>query len=141
MNASFKNRIEELRNGGAKVVPEAEMKEILKQYGIPVPKCKLCVSADEAAAFAAEAGFPVVLKLSSDKVLHKTELKGVMLDLDSVQEVKAAFANMDEAFRKQRVPGYLGILVEKQSEKGTELIVGLQYDRSEEHTSELQSQR
>ena len=68
MNASFKNRIEELRKGGAKVVPEGEIKEILKQYGVPVPKCKLCITADETVAFAAEAGFPVVLKLSSDKV-------------------------------------------------------------------------
>ena len=128
MNASFKSRVEELRKGGAKVVPEGEMKEILKQYGVPVPHCKLCVSTDEAAAFAADAGFPVVLKLSSDKVLHKTELKGVRLDLNSDQEVKSTFLNMDEAFRKQQVPGYIGILVEKQSEKGTELIVGLQYD-------------
>lgn len=128
MSVGFKNRIEELRKGGAKVVPEGEMKEILKQYGVPVPKCKLCVSADEAAAFAAKAGFPVVLKLSSDNVLHKTELKGVRLDLNSDKEVRAAFAKMDVAFRKQQVPGYLGILVEKQSEKGIELIVGLQYD-------------
>jgi len=81
------------------------MKEIIKQYGVPVPKCKLCVAADEAATFAAEAGFPVVLKLSSNKILHKTELKGVRLDLNSNQEVRAAFTTMDEAFRKQQVPG------------------------------------
>ncbi|MEI6610850.1 MAG: acetate--CoA ligase family protein, partial [Deltaproteobacteria bacterium] len=128
MNATFKNRIEGLRKGGAKVVPEGEMKEILKQYGVPVPKCKLCVTAEEAVAFPTEAGFPVVLKLSSDRVLHKTELKGVRLDLNSNQEVRTSFASMDAAFRKQQVPGYLGILVEKQSEKGTELIIGLQYD-------------
>ena len=128
MNASFKSRIEELRKGGAKVVSEGEMKEIVKQYGVPVPKCKLCITADEAVAFAAEAGFPVVLKLSSDKVLHKTELKGVRLDLKSDQEVRDAFASMDKAFKEQQVSGYLGILVEKQSEKGTELIVGLQFD-------------
>jgi len=126
-DALFK-RISELRQSGAKTVPEDELKQVLKLYGVPVPDSRLCRTRDEAAAFSSETGFPVVLKLSSENILHKTELKGVRLNLCSKQEVGKAFSEMDSTFKKQNIEGYLGILVEKQAPEGTELIIGLQHD-------------
>lgn len=126
-DALFK-RISELRKSGAITVPEDELKQTLKLYGVPVPQGKLCRTVDEAVAFTSETGFPVVLKLSSEKILHKTELKGVQLGLCSKEEVCKAFSEMDSAFKKQNIEGYLGILVEKEAAEGTELIIGLQHD-------------
>ena len=128
MKDGLLKRISELRQSGAKTVPEDELKQVLKLYNVPVPRCRLCKTKEEAIMFSSEIGFPVVLKLSSEKILHKTELKGVRLNLCSKQEVGEAFSEMDSAFKKQNIEGYLGILVEKQAPEGTELIIGLQHD-------------
>lgn len=128
MRDALLRRISELRKKGAKIVPEGELKETLKLYGVSVPVGRLCKTDEEAATFFSETGFPVVLKLSSEKILHKTELKGVRLNLGSKEEVGKAFAEMDSSFKKQNIEGYLGILVEKQAPSGTELIIGLQHD-------------
>jgi len=130
MKYDFLKRISGLRQSGAKTVPEDELKKILSLYGVPVPEGRLCRTMDEAAEFSSETGFPVVLKLSSDKILHKTELKGVRLDLSSKDEVREAFTEMDTDFKKKNIEGYLGLLVEKQAPEGTELIIGLQHDNA-----------
>ena len=125
MSGKHRVYLDEMRKRGEKVVPEDYLKGVLKAYGMPVPACRLCASADEAVAFAAEAGFPVVLKLASGKVLHKTELKGVRLGLENAEAVRSAFTEMDSGFKEAAIEGYLGILVEHQAPAGTELIVGL----------------
>ena len=130
MRDALLKRISELRLNDAKIVPEDELKETLKLYGVPVPRGRLCKTAEDAATFSLEIGFPVVLKLSSDIILHKTEIKGVRLNLGSKEEVGRAFEEMDSSFKKQNIEGYLGILVEKQAPPGIELIIGLQHDAS-----------
>ncbi len=121
-------RISELRQSVAKVISEDELKQILRVYGAPVPMGKLCKTPEEAVRFSSEINPPVVLKLSSENTLHKTELHGVRLNLVSKEEIYKAFIEMDSSFKKQNVEGYRGILVEEQAPQGTEIIVGLQHD-------------
>ncbi len=110
-----------------KIVPEHEMKSMLKERGIPVPTGSLCVTAEDALT-AARGSYPVVVKLVSDAVLHKTELSGVRTGISNDDELKEVFTTMDSSFRKSGVPGYRGLLVEEMSPGGVEVIAGLSHD-------------
>jgi succinyl-CoA synthetase beta subunit len=92
---------------------------LLRANGIPVPAGVVVDSADEAAAAARRIGFPVVLKLSSPGLLHKTELGALALDLTDEDGVLAAFA------RLRRLPGHssTAVLVERMAEPGIEILV------------------
>ncbi len=112
---------------GPAVVPEHEMKALIASYGVSVPAGALCTDPDAALA-AAKGLYPVALKLVSDRVLHKTELGGVRLNVASPDELRDAFTGMDARFRNENVPGYRGILVEAMAAPGVEIIAGLQHD-------------
>ncbi|MFC2046358.1 acetate--CoA ligase family protein, partial [Chloroflexota bacterium] len=79
-------------DGPARVLDEAESKDLLARYGVPVPPARVVRSAGEAAAAAGELGYPVVAKALG--VTHKTEVGGVRLDLSSADEVSAAVMEM-----------------------------------------------
>jgi len=127
---SFHARFRELKKSGARAVLESEMKEMLRSRGVTVPAGKLCTSVEEASECARGLCYPLVLKIVSDRVLHKTELGGVRLGIANEMQLQAAFAEMDNSFKKAKVPGYLGILVEETADAGIELIVGLQFDQA-----------
>jgi acyl-CoA synthetase (NDP forming) len=82
------------QNGPIKVLDEAESKNFLARFGVPVPSARVVRSAEEAAATAGEVGFPVVVKAMG--VAHKTEVGGVRLDLNSADEVSAAVMEMSD---------------------------------------------
>jgi len=124
----FRDRYYEFKTTGAAVVPEHEIKAILRDYGLGIPEGKLCTSVAEACAYAQELHYPLALKLSSDRILHKTEQNGIRLGIASEEDLGRNFKEMDQAFQARKVPGYLGILVEEQTPSGTEIIVGLQHD-------------
>ncbi len=111
-----------------KVITEEESKTILKRYGISVPPYALVNSADEAAKAAKKIGFPLVMKVVSPQILHKTDVGGVKVGLDNVQDVKKTFIDMYGRLSKKKGVHVKGILLEKMVPKGVELIVGLQYD-------------
>ncbi len=122
----FKNTLNVCRSQDSLVIPDAQMKEILKGYGISVPKGKVFQKATDAVSYAKKLGYPVVIKAVSDKILHKTELKAIQTDICSDVELRTAFGSMQKRFEKKQ--GFAGILVEEQIESGIEIIVGLQYD-------------
>jgi 3-hydroxypropionyl-CoA synthetase (ADP-forming) len=109
-----------------KIVTEDSAKEILTSYGIKVPSYALVKSESEAAERANQLGYPLVAKIVSPKILHKTDVKGVKAGLSSVQQVKETFADMHGRLSKQY--DAKGILLEKMAPQGIELIVGLQND-------------
>ncbi len=111
-----------------KVITEEESKTILKRYGISVPPYALVNSADEAAKAAKKIGFPLVMKVVSPQILHKTDVGGVKVGLDNVQDVKKTFNDMYGRLSKKKGVHVKGILLEKMVPKGVELIVGLQND-------------
>jgi len=113
-------------SGKDKVITEEQAKEILTEYGVKVPDYALVNSADEAATKAKKIGFPLVMKIVSPQILHKTDVGGVKVGVSSEQEVKEVFNDMyGRLSGKHNVKG---VLLEKMVPSGVELIVGLQYD-------------
>src|SRR5687768_3862094 len=77
-----------------KVITEELAKQVLTEYGVKVPRYALAKSADEAARQAQEMGYPLVAKIVSPQILHKTDVKGVKVGLKSEAEVREAFSDM-----------------------------------------------
>ena len=125
---SVKNFFDETIKTDHKVITEEVAKSILKSYGIKVPGYALVNSADQAAKAAKKLGFPLVMKVVSPQILHKTDVGGVKVGLDNVNDVKKTFNDMYKRLSKKKGVQLKGILLEKMVPKGTELIVGLQND-------------
>ena len=109
-----------------KVITEESAKEILTVYGIKVPTYALVKTESEAVEKAKQIGFPLVAKIVSPEILHKTDVKGVKVGLASEAEVRETFVDMHGRLSNQYETK--GILLEKMVPPGIELIVGLQND-------------
>ena len=118
--------IVESSRGTPRVITEESSKEILGEYGIKVPKYALVTNSDEAVQKSKEIGFPLVAKIVSPDILHKTDVGGVKVGLSSEDEVKKAFDDMFNRLKEKF--DVKGVLLEKMVPKGVELIVGLQND-------------
>jgi len=107
---------------------EAEAKRLLAAAGIPSAPERACATAEAAMAAAAEFGFPVVLKILSPDIIHKSEIGGVLLDVASPEAVRAGFATLMQ--RGAAVPGARleGVLVARQLKGGVECILGIHRD-------------
>ena len=104
---------------------EPEAKSICLEYGIPTPSFKIATSAASASAFAGELGYPVVLKIVSPDIVHKTEVGGVMVGLSSSDAVESAYQRILGNVRSHRQDARIvGVLVQKMAPEGTEVIVG-----------------
>lgn len=104
---------------------------LLDCYGINVVKTQAAATADEAAKAAAEVGFPVAVKLLSATVAHKTDVGGVVLDLNSVREVKQAFSEIRDRLAVMGKQAEMqGVTVQKMVTDGIEVIVGVSRDPS-----------
>jgi acyl-CoA synthetase (NDP forming) len=108
---------------------EHQAKKLLAQYGIPVTAEELATSAQDAAVIAERIGFPVVLKVQSADIPHKTEAGGVRLGLQNTTEVTAAFAAIMASVRSYK-PDVLidGVLVQEMVKDGVEVILGVNND-------------
>ena len=118
--------IVESSKGNPKVITEESSKEILSEYGIKVPQYALVTSSDEAIKKSKEIGFPLVAKIVSADILHKTDVGGVKVGLRSEDEVKKAFDDMYHRLKEKF--DVKGVLLEKMVPNGVELIIGLQND-------------
>ena len=116
----------ESSKGNPKVITEESSKEILTEYGIKVPLYALVTSADEAAQKSRELGFPLVAKIVSPDILHKTDVDGVKVGLNSEEDVKKIFEDM--FYRLKEKYDVKGVLLEEMVPSGVELIIGLQND-------------
>ena len=111
-----------------KVITEEISKSVLKKYGVKVPGYALVNSAKEATKAARKLGYPLVMKVVSPQILHKTDVGGVKVGLQNEKEVKKAFNDMYKRLSKKKGVQLKGILLEKMVPQGVELIVGLQND-------------
>jgi 3-hydroxypropionyl-CoA synthetase (ADP-forming) len=117
---------EDARKNNQSVITEEAAKAILTNYGIKVPPSALVSTAQEAADKAKQLGFPLVAKIVSPEILHKTDVKGVRVGLKSEQEVRDAFDDMyGRLSTKYHVKG---VILERMVDPGLEVIVGLQND-------------
>jgi len=112
------------------ILTEFESKQVLEAYDIPVVQTKLAATDDDAAARASEIGFPVVLKLNSLTITHKTDVGGVALNLTSEAAVRAAFESIRRSVtEKAGAEHFAGVSVQPMiSSEGYELILGSSID-------------
>ena len=104
---------------------EPEAKEICIAYGIPTPAFRVAHTPSEAASLAEEVSFPVVLKVISENILHKTEAGGVILSLISKEQVEVAYEQLLSNVRGYNANSRIdGVLVQHMAPRGVEVIVG-----------------
>jgi acetyltransferase len=118
-----------LKSASGAALDEVASKRLLKAYGIPVSKEAIAKTAAEAAKIARQIGFPVVAKVVSAEILHKSDIGGVVLNLNSAAEVKKAFADITARVKKLKgKPKLDGILIAQQVKADLELVVGASLD-------------
>ncbi|VVB59969.1 Acetate--CoA ligase [ADP-forming] I subunit beta [uncultured archaeon] len=111
-----------------KNLTEFESRKLLKKYGFSLPKAKLAKDAFSAAAFAGKIGYPVVLKIMSPDILHKSDFGCVKTGIGSPSEVHVSFSNIiKNALAHNPGAKIDGILVEE-TLRGTEVIIGAKQD-------------
>lgn len=117
-------------SGNRTLLTEIESKEILGIYGIPVVPTRLAKSAEEAVRTAGEIGYPVVLKIHSETITHKTEVDGVKLNLAGAEEVRKAYSAIESSVvAKAGRDAFLGVSVQPMIRfQGYELILGSSVD-------------
>lgn len=122
--------VQQVRGSGRTMLNEFEAKQLLAHYGIPVVKTRAAENEDESVAIAAEIGYPVVLKLLSNTIAHKTDVDGVRLSLANAEEVRGAFRAIKSAVAEKAGPQhFLGVTVQPMVQRdGYELILGSTID-------------
>ena len=114
---------------GPKKLNELESKELLKSYGIPTVREGLTVTAEEGASLAAKIGYPVVLKILSRDILHKTEIGGVSLNIRNEEQLRAEYERLLGQIRSNAPDAAIdGILVQEMIPGGIEFILGMSQD-------------
>ena len=104
---------------------EHEAKELCSHYGMPITAIKIATTEEEAVQYSNEIGYPIVLKIVSPQVLHKSDAGGVLINIKTPEEVRAGYNKILENVRAH-VPSAVitGILVQEMAPNGTEVIVG-----------------
>jgi acyl-CoA synthetase (NDP forming) len=117
--------IAQVRREGRKALLETEAKTICIEYAIPVTTFKLAKNKKEAAKFAEQIGFPVVLKIVSPEIIHKSDAGGVIINLKNASEVQDAYRKILENAKKHNAAAQIdGVLVQEMAPQSTEVIVG-----------------
>lgn len=118
--------IQSIRASGRTLLSEFESKQLLKAYGIPTVETLIAQSEEEAVQLAEEMGYPVVLKLYSETITHKTDVGGVKLNLADADDVRKAYQAIESAvLHKAGAEHFLGVTVQRMLKlEGYELILG-----------------
>lgn len=120
-----------LRERGAGWLSADEARKVLTEFALPLPSGGVCRTAEDAAAAAVKIGFPVALKLASRAIVHKTEIGGVSLNLQTEAAVREAFAQITDRLAQTNQLGAMdGVLVQPMLTGGVELMVGVTQDPS-----------
>ena len=110
---------------GRKSLLETEAKTLCMEYDIPVTRFKLAKDEEEAAKYATAIGFPIVLKIVSPDIVHKSDVGGVIVGIKSVNEVKKGYRQIMSNVKKHKPDAkIIGVLVQEMAPSGTEVIVG-----------------
>lgn len=108
------------------VLTEIEAKQALREAGIPCTDTRLAKSAAEAVALSHEMGFPVVLKISSVDITHKSDAGGVRVNLNDAAEVEAAYAAIMNSAKERFPQAHIeGVAVQPMAKSGIEIIMGM----------------
>jgi acetyltransferase len=108
---------------------EMEARQIVAAYGLPLPGSQLAFSADQAAQFAAEIGYPVVMKIISPDILHKSDMGGVIVGVQNEKQARQTYQDiLIRARRYMPDADIWGIAIQQMVEKGKEIILGVTKD-------------
>ncbi|MBC7262757.1 MAG: acetate--CoA ligase [Chloroflexi bacterium] len=128
-----KERVREVfnraRSEGRLTLGDAEIRDVIAAYGIRIPKSKLAKTVDEAVAYAEEIGFPVVMKIASPDILHKSDIGGVRLNVRDRDQVRDLFDLL--IYRAQRYMAdaqIWGVQIQEMVSGGKEVIIGMNRD-------------
>ena len=129
INSDRQDKVQLALKESNKALSEHATKELLELYGLPVTKEYVATNAEVAVAFAEKMGYPVVMKIDSPDILHKTEAGGVAVNISSAQDVAAKFNEiMEKGLIYNPQAKINGILIQEQIPPGVEAIIGLQRD-------------
>jgi acyl-CoA synthetase (NDP forming) len=124
-----KEIIQKARLEGRVLLTEIESKELIRQAGVAVNETRLARSREEAISISNQLGYPVVLKIASPEIVHKSDASGVKLGVKTAEEVAKAYDDILDSIG-QRYPKALiqGIAVQKAARPGVEVIIGVSKD-------------
>ena len=126
---AIKPIIDKARSEGRTVLTEVESKEFLKPAGINIIETKLATSKEEAISISRQLGFPVVLKIASPDIVHKSDAGGVRVGLNNASQVGKAYDQILPAIRQKYPQARLhGVAVQKMARPGVEVIIGMSKD-------------
>lgn len=117
------------RSEGRNLLTEIEAKELLKEAGVSVVDTKLATSRQEALSISRQLGFPVVLKIASPDIVHKSDAGGVKVGLETSHQVGKAYDDILGAIRQKYPEARIqGVSVQKMARPGVEVIIGMSKD-------------
>jgi acyl-CoA synthetase (NDP forming) len=124
-----KNILEKARKENRTLLTEIEAKQLLEEAGIAVVETKLATSKEKAVAISEKLGFPVVMKIASVDVVHKSDAGGVKLGLKTTDQVGKAYDEIMESIKKAFPHARIqGVSVQTMAKQGAEVIIGMSKD-------------
>jgi len=123
------SKVKNLLHSAGRTLTERQSKQILAEYGIPVAVESLATSAEEAVATANKIGYPVVLKIESPEIAHKTDAGAVEINLNADAEVRTAFSRITSNAKAYNPTAQInGVLVQEMVQGSREMIIGMTQD-------------
>jgi acetyltransferase len=117
--------IDGARKEGREALTEIEAKRVFEAYDLPVTKSKIATTEDEAVTLAKEIGFPIVMKILSPDILHKSDAGGVKVDINSEEDVRHNYNEIIKSVKAYKADAeILGIVIQEMAPWGTEVILG-----------------
>lgn len=127
--AKVRSIFDSVTKQGRKNLLEEEGYEVLRAYGFPTPKSILCATEDECVRAAKEIGYPVVMKIASPDIIHKSDAGGVKVGVKSDDELRSAFRAIMESAKKYKADAKIkGVLVQEMVKNAKETILGASQD-------------
>ncbi|MFK4492247.1 acetate--CoA ligase family protein [Bradyrhizobium sp. USDA 336] len=128
-SANYSEALRILHEAKDNVLTEREGKRLLALYGIPVTREALATRADEAARIARRLNFPVVMKVESAEIVHKTDVGGVVLNIPSAEKAAEEFEQIMSSVRSHRPEAKIaGVVVQEMAKSGPEIMLGATFD-------------
>jgi acyl-CoA synthetase (NDP forming) len=119
----------QLQQNRERQMTEVEAKELLKKAGIPVIETRLAQTKKEATAFSKDMGFPIVMKIVSPDIIHKSDIGGVKTGITSLAQVNRYYSEIISSVRQSQPDARIeGISVQKMARPGVEVIIGMNKD-------------
>jgi acyl-CoA synthetase (NDP forming) len=123
------NVLSDVKKQGRTILTEIEAKQVIKSAGIKVVETRLAKSHKETVTIAEDIGFPVVMKIASPDIIHKTDAGGVKMGLNNATEVRKAYTEIMDSVHKRYPDAKIdGVSVQAMARPGIEIIIGMSKD-------------